>query len=257
MTLVVVLLGVAVAILTLLVLSLFRSHAEIIRALHRAGIAQGDHVAVVEHLGRGGLGGESSRPGSGVARDIVGVSPGGGPTKVTVTGEGRLTLLAFLSSGCPTCERFWKALAEPDLELPDARARLVIVGQDPAYESESAFVGLVPTGVQAVLSSAAWQEYDVPGSPYFALVDGTDNRLVGAGTATTWEQMRGILQQALGDYGREVDRYRGRSSGRDRSQRADEALLAAGIGPGHPSLDPDSGSGDRNETPEGETIPEP
>ena len=182
----------------------------------------------------------------GGAHDIVGVSPGGSPTKISVIGVRGLTLLAFLSSGCRTCERFWTAFAEPDLDLPDASTRLVIVGQDPPLESEAAFAGLAPAGVKAVLSGAAWQDYDVPGSPYFALVDGTNNRMVGSGTAANWDQMRNMLRTALGDYLREVDPERGATSGRDRARRADEALAAAGIGRDHPTVNPDPGAGDRD-----------
>ena len=45
---------------------------------------------------------------------------------------------------------------------------------------------LVPPGIKAVLSSAAWDDYDVPGSPYFVLVDGAEGRVVGAGSALRW-----------------------------------------------------------------------
>ena len=250
MTLVVVLLGVAVAILTLLVLSLFRSHAEIIRALSRAGITPDDEGAPSGYPDRTGTRRKPLPSDGGGIHDIVGVSPGGGPTRVSVTGVDGLILLAFLSSGCRTCEKFWKALAEPDLQLPDPRVRLVIVGQDPVYESETTFAGLVPPGVKAVLSSTAWQDYDVPGSPYFTLLHGADDRVLGAGTAADWEQMRGILQRALDGYTAKFDGHRGRASGQDRERRADDALLAAGIGPGHPSVHPDGLAPDGNESPD-------
>ena len=101
-----------------------------------------------------------------------------------------------------------------------------------------------------MLSSAAWQHYDVPASPYFVLVDGSAERIIGAGSATTWEQIRGLLAQALGDAGIAASTRRGRTrasdrtgtsgrtstSGQTRALRADEALRAAGIAPGHPSL---------------------
>ena len=240
MALALVLLSCAVGVLALLVFGLLRSHAEIIRALHRAGIS------LEESGGHAELPGVPRDPppsAGGGAHDIVGVSPGGNPIKISVTGALGLTLLAFLSSGCRTCETFWTAFAEPDLDLPGARTRLVIVGQDPPLESEAAFAGLAPPGVKAVLSSAAWQDYDVPGSPYFALVDGTNNRMVGSGTAAGWDQMRNMLRTALGDYLREIDPERGATSGRDRARRADEALAAAGIGRDHPSVNPEPRTG--------------
>jgi len=234
-----VLLICAVGVLALLVFGLLRSHAEIIRALHRAGIPLEEAGG---HAERPGAPVELRSPPDGAAHDIVGVSTGGSPTKISVTGGRGLTLLAFLSSSCRTCETFWTAFAEPDLDLPGAGTRLVIVGQDPPLESPTAFAGLAPPGVKTVLSSAAWQDYDVPGSPFFALVDGTSNRMVGSGTAASWDQMRNMLRTALGDYLLEVESNNDGTSGRDRERRADQALLAAGIGRDHPSVNPDVGT---------------
>lgn len=252
MTVVVVLLAVAVGVLALLVFGLLRTHAEILRALDRAGISlDGEEVAG----SAAGVSTERSQAGdpAGV-RDLVGTVPAGGPAKIAVTGVAHFTLLAFLSPGCRTCKRFWEAFAAPDLELPGGDTRLVVVGQDPAHDSESAMAELVPPGVKAVLSSAAWEDYDVPGSPYFVLVDGVGGRVVGAGSALRWEQLRGLLDQALEDAGlasragRRPPRAPSRQSGRSREMRVDEALRSAGIGPGHASLyggqsDPERGNG--------------
>ena len=252
MTVLVVLLSLAVAVLAVIVFGLLRTHAEILRALDRLGVSLDEDAPASaprpSALASGTGSGEA--PGR-RARDIVGVSPGGGPTKVSVTDVAHFTLLAFLSSGCRTCKGFWEAFADPELELPGAGTRLVIVGQDPAHDSESAFTALVPPGLKAVMSTAAWHDYDVGGSPYLALVDGSSNRVVGAGSATSWEQMSGLLDQARGDDAATAPRRRGgddaataprrrgRASGRRRAQRADEALQAAGIEPGDPSLNPD------------------
>lgn len=177
MTVVVVLLSVAVGFLALLVFGLLRSHAEILRALHRVGVDPAEAPQPVRQ-----------------AKDVVGISPSGGTTKVSVTGADQPTLLAFLSSGCGTCEVFWQEFA---IRLPDQGTRLVIVGQDPPYESEKTFAALVPSGVRAVLSGSAWQDYDVPGSPYFALVDGSTGRLLGSGTASSWGQLEKLMAVAL------------------------------------------------------------
>ena len=264
MTVLVVLLSLAVAVLAVIVFGLLRTHAEILRALDRLGVSLDEEPPASgprpSALASGTGSGEA--PGR-QARDIVGVSPGGGPTKVSVTDVAHFTLLAFLSPGCRTCKGFWEAFADPELELPGVGTRLVIVGQDPAHDSESAFTALVPPGLKAVMSTAAWHDYDVGGSPYLALVDGSSNRVVGAGSATSWEQMSGLLGQARGDDAATAPRRRGgddaataprrrggddaataprrrgRASGRRRAQRADEALQAAGIGPGDPSLNPD------------------
>ena len=251
MTVVVVLLAVAVGVLTLIVFGLLRTHAEILRALDRAGISLDAGAAGPPGGAATNRSGDAAPPGQGAAHDILGTVPTGGPTKVAVTGVSHFTLLAFLSSGCRTCQRFWEAFGEPGIELPGGNTRLVIVGQDPVHDSESALAELVPSGVKAVLSSAAWEDYDVPGSPYFALVDGTEGRVVGAGSALEWDQLKGLLQQALDDAGladrpgpsRRASAHR---TAGERERRADEALLAAGIGPGHPSLYPE-GSGPNGE----------
>lgn len=219
--------GIAIAILTVIVFGLLRTHAEILRALDRAGVpledpSTGDGAASV---GPVPVADPRSRP---TAADVVGTVPGGGPVSVSVTGDHH-TLLAFLSSGCRTCQTFWSEFTSPTLELPGDRTRLVIVAQDPQHDSESKLAELAPTGVRTVCSSAAWQDYEVPGSPYFVLIDGVRGRVIGAGTATAWPQVHGLLTQAVGDS--EFDD--GRQAG-----GVDAALAASGIGPGHPSLYP-------------------
>lgn len=257
MTVLVVLLAVAVGVLGLITFGLLRTHAEILRALDRAGISlDDDGVAASSGPAR------PARPvrpavaesatGEAVT-DVVGAVPAGGPTKVAVADVPHFTLLAFLSSGCRTCKRFWEAFAEPGLDLPGRNTRLVIVGQDPVHDSESKLAALVPSGVKAVMSSEAWEDYDVPGSPYFVLADGVEGRVVGAGSALGWEQLRELLDQALEDAGLAADGSRLRQpsrahrSGRSRTQRTDEALKSAGVGPGHPSLYPGRSAGGRDD----------
>ena len=213
---------VAIAILTVIVFGLLRTHAEILRALDRAGVPLDDGAAPAASVGPVPVAAPTTR---GEAVDIVGSVPGGGPVKVAMAGDHH-TLLAFLSSGCRTCQAFWTEFASPTVDLPGHDTRLVIVAQDPAHDSESMLAELAPTGVRTVCSSDAWTAYGVPGSPYFALVDGSSGRVVGAGTATGWEQVHGLLSQALGD--------------ESMGTGVDDALAASGIVPGHPSLYPDA-----------------
>jgi hypothetical protein len=212
---------VAIAILAVIVFGLLRTHADILRALDRAGVPL-ESDAAPAGVGPVPVAAPTVRPD---AIDIVGTVPGGGPVKVAVAGDHH-TLLAFLSSGCRTCQAFWTEFASPVVDLPGNDTRLVIVAQDPAHDSESKLAELAPTGVRTVCSSDAWTAYGVPGSPYFALVDGRSGRVVGSGTATGWEQVRGLLAQALGDEAL--------------GTTVDDALAASGIGPGHPSLYPDA-----------------
>jgi len=53
-------------------------------------------------------------------------------------------------------------------------------------ESISQLRRLVPTDVPVVLSSAAWDDYRVPGSPYFVFVDGPSGAVTGEGSAAAW-----------------------------------------------------------------------
>ncbi len=230
------------AVLVVLVFGLLRFQAEIFRALHRAGVPLDDLDIPAGYTNDPGNRRIPAATGEGRAHDVAGVSPGGGALKVSVTATDQLILLAFLSSGCRTCERFWKAFADPALRLPGVGTRLVIVGQDAKYESEKVFARLVPPGVKAVLSSQAWEDYDVPGSPYLVLVDGGSGRVLGSGTAPDWEQMRGMLVRVLDVKGDGPPRRRRRPSTRNREMRADEALREAGIDPDHEGADENGGA---------------
>ncbi|HJV09551.1 MAG TPA: hypothetical protein VJ653_07710, partial [Acidimicrobiales bacterium] len=132
-------------------------------------------------------------------------------------------VLAFLSSGCATCGEFWKTFsADGRLTVP-GDARLVVVTKGPEIESVSRIGDLSPRTVPVVMSTEAWLEYKVPATPYFVYVDGPTGRIVGEGTAGTWEQVVSLWSQALADGG---------------EARADRELLQAGIVPGHRSLYP-------------------
>ena len=47
------------------------------------------------------------------------------------------------------------------------------------------------------MSSQAWSDYEVPGSPYFLLVE--EGRVSGEGSGSTWSQVRALLGQASDD----------------------------------------------------------
>ncbi|HEX5587185.1 MAG TPA: hypothetical protein VFZ17_07755, partial [Acidimicrobiia bacterium] len=161
---------------------------------------------------------------------------------VAVTGKQGLTLLAFLSSGCGSCHFFWDAFADPHLSIP-GDARLVAVTKGPEAEQPAMVKKLAPDAVTVVMSSAAWNDYDVPVAPFFALVDGGSGSVVGEGAASTWEQVSALLHNALDDAGL-LDRKGRLKAGVQpraradlvREQRVDRDLLDAGILPGDPRL---------------------
>jgi hypothetical protein len=244
------LLAVVVALLGLLVAGLLRSHAEILRALHQLGVdldpARADGVdtpvsAPTRARDVIRSGDVPKRP-SRAAADVVGDGPDGSAISVAVSGRPGLTLLAFLSSGCGTCHFFWDAFGEPDLAVP-GDARLVVVTKDASAESVAMVRKLAPGAVPVVMSSAAWDAYDVPVAPFFALVDGSSATVVGEGAASTWDQVTSLLHNALDDAGL-LDgqgRVKAGVKPRDRGdavreRRVDRDLLAAGIAPGDPSL---------------------
>lgn len=252
MTALVVGLTLAVLLLAVLVAGLLRSHAEILRSLHELGAGREDSLprgpVDVPFEVRPGV----VAPGSAVgtpAHDVAGVSPGDEAMLVSLASSGHDTLLAFLSSGCLTCHAFWDAFAvKGDLGLPPG-TRLVVVTKGGEMESESSIRELAPAGVAVVMSTQAWDDYGVPGSPYFVHVDGAAGRVSGEGSATAWEQVVRLVVEATQD--RDISMRRAaagqdRGDGAHREARADRDLLAAGITPGHDSLYPrgaHSGSG--------------
>jgi len=152
------------------------------------------------------------------------------------------TLLAFLSTGCGTCGTFWEALRQdPGAHLADPTTRVVVVTNGPEAESPAAVADLAPPGIVTVMASDAWDDYGVPVSPYFVLVDGPSGRVAGEGSGTSWAQVLDLLGKAEADTAtrrREVERPVTRMGGQDRADRVDRELRAAGIEPGDPSLYP-------------------
>ena len=246
--------GVAIALLTVLVLGLLRSHALILKALHELGAglelergsvaSPGSVGPVPVQLETGVV--PNSRPNSLVGADVAGTSLGGEEVLIPVSGKGRRTLVAFLSSGCSVCQTFWDQLRSGPLDVPGG-ARLVVVAKGPQEESTSRLRELAGPGLEVVQSSAAWTDYGVPGSPYFVYVE--DGVITGEGSSTTWTQVRDLMGQSVDDTA-EARRRAGRPADvpsppapvlgplTDYADlaRADRELIGAGLHPGHPSL---------------------
>ena len=255
MTAAIVSLGVVVALLAVLVIGLLRSHADVLRALHDLGVGE-DQLAGSARPSRlaRSLGDPAVRTVDGVAApgpssalgrlfDVTGVSPGGGAVRVGLEGSPGTTLLAFLTAGCSTCQDFWRAFGTDEADrVPGHGTRIVVVTRGPGEESPGAVAELAPSRVTTVMSSQAWDDYDVPGAPYFMLVDGSRG-VVGEGASASWGQVVDLLGKALADAGIEPGRApragwsrRDLLRGRAREERADRELEAAGIEPGSPEL---------------------
>ena len=245
MTVLVVALTVVVALLTVLVAGLLRSHADILRSLHELGAGREDTAPAAPaeapfEVGAGVVG-PAGLTGS-EARDVAGQTPGGDSVQVSVT-TGQDTVLAFLSSGCLTCHGFWSRFGDGTPLGLRAGTRLVVVTQGPERESASALAALAAPGLVVVMSTEVWEQYEVPGSPYFVLVDGGAGRVAGEGSATTWDQVVRLAGEATGDRALAIAEHRHAhgqgpdvGDGAHREARADRELRAAGISPGHPSL---------------------
>ncbi len=231
-----------VLVLGVLVAGLLRSHADILRSLHELGVGVGD-PAVAEEAATAGV--PTSAPHSSslvgaAVKDVAGVTPAGDARAVSVTNSDQLTLLAFLSSGCATCSGFWRALQQPDrIGLPQG-VRSVIVTKGPELEVPSEVASKATGRIPVVMSTEAWLDYQVPGSPFFVLVDGSTGRRVGHGVANQVGQLVDLVRRAERDAGANWPGTRNdtRLGGPAREASADEVLLAAGIRPGDPSLYP-------------------
>ena len=268
MTAAVVALGFAVAVLALLVVGLLRSHAEILKRLHALGAGIDQAAPTPPAAGttpaaspiQGGVVGPQpgvdfqvmpqvpsppDRAGFATATDLGGLGPGGTEAMtVRIVGVEHDTIVAFLSSGCITCQAFWDAFRKPrKLNLPPS-TRLVVVTKGPEAESPSAVASLAPPSLATVMSSEAYDAYGVPGSPYFVQVHGPSGRVLGEGTGPDWAQVRNLLAQASADGGLgdtlSPSMVAKPSADAEREARIDRELHAAGIDPGDSSLYPEA-----------------
>jgi len=192
---------VLLVLLVVLVAALLRSHAEILRRL-----GPEDSAAPRVPPPPAGVRTDTEAP------ELAGAAPAGDAIRLSLSGGP--TLLAFLSSGCTSCASFFDTLGERRL-LPGLET--VIVTRGPERERPSKLSSLARDRVPMVMSSQAWEDYAVPGSPYFVLVEAGAVR--GEGIATTWDALASLVGDAM-----------------EEQRGIEERLAAAGIGPDHPSL---------------------
>jgi hypothetical protein len=231
-----------VLVLGVLVAGLLRSHADILRSLHELGVGVGDPTqSEATDPGAGPVPVNTpTAPPLGPAPPIAGVTPAGDARAVAMDHGDHLTLVAFLSTGCSSCAAFWDALQSPDsFDLP-ARTRVVIVTKGPDREVPSEVAAMTTGRVPVVMSTEAWLDYQVPGSPFFVLVDGAAGTKVGQGVASAVGQLAELVRRAEHDRGAHTATGRATSGidGPAREADVDETLRAAGIHPGDESLYP-------------------
>lgn len=215
--------AVVIALLVVLVAGLLRSHGEILRQLNALGVGEhGEQASQLLTPHR------SSGLGRSVLTTLAGPTPQGAAASVALSGSRGYTLLAFLSSTCTACRPFWE---EVDGMIDLRGVRTVVVTKDPAEESPSELARLAPTSLTSVMSSEAWNAFKVPATPYFALVDNADAKVVGEGSAANWDRVADMVRRAISDAAHPLHR-----STAARKADVDAELTAAGIEPGDPRL---------------------
>jgi hypothetical protein len=224
----------ALIVLAVLVVGLLRSHAEILQRLHDLGVNLDDDGQSGHNHGGGrnsqvgpvSVPPPSPRNAGQGAPAISGVTPF--DEAVTLAPDNGDTVLAFLTTGCTSCQPFWDALKQPQ------RDRVVIVTRGAGDESQGTARKLAKgSKADVVMSSEAWDDYGVPGAPYFVHVSGTTGKVTGEGTARSWDQVQHLLERANSDDEGPPGPW---STDAGREQYIDKELEAAGIRPGDPRL---------------------
>ena len=227
----------ALVVLGVLVVGLLRSHAEILKRLHELGVSlddEGGHAQARSTRSPVTLSPPSPRVQGDAAPSIVGVTPFDEAVTVAPSSGDADTVLAFLTTGCTSCQPFWDALR--DRRAQQGR-RVVVVTRGPGDESvgtaRKLAGGTAPAQVDVVMSSEAWSDYGVPGAPYFVHVSSRTGKVTGEGTGRTWEQVVELLDRADSDDDGPAGPW---STDAEREARIDRDLEAAGIRPGDPRL---------------------
>jgi hypothetical protein len=225
MTAVIVIEAVVIVLLAILVAGLLKSHAEILRQLAALGAGEDGSVTI---------GTPSTRPrstgfGTAPAATLTGVDVAGGAITISLEHGRGHTLLAFLSSGCLSCQTFWEEL-DGDFELPTPDTRTVIVTKGPGSESPARIGELAPGRLPLLMSDDMWDTFRVPMTPYFMLVDG-GAQIVGEGAASSWRHLLGLLRQSAADASDPVH-----LDTEGRRHFTDDQLRNAGVLPGDSSL---------------------
>lgn len=222
------------AILSLLVVGLLRSHAEILRRLESGRPSRRPSESQPDEFDP-----RLARPSDdelgGAASEIVGTTIEGDARKIAFPPGGPGTLIAFLTSGCTVCREFWGALADDPLHHG---TNLLVVTKDSSHESPSKLSRLAGESIPVVLSTAAWESYEVPLAPYFVYVDGQSGRIHGEGAASSWGQLKSLFTDFLFDRDvasttRSLETAGGHGA---RIARVDATLTESGIVEDDPSL---------------------
>ncbi len=230
-------LALLVGLLAILTVGLLRTQAELLKTLNKLGVRLDEEESaapiVITPVGRS------------AAHEIVGANPNGDPVvKSVVTGSDPV-LVSFLSTTCTSCSEFWEAIDSDEMMIHNARYRVLVVTLGPDEESPTRAMKLSRGDVDVIMSSDAWSRFEVPGAPYFVVVNPADGRIIGEGTAANMSALSTFLGDAAGDLRWDASRGSDRTDA-DREKMVDDELRRAGLLPGDPRLyhDPDEAHGD-------------
>ncbi len=231
---------VVLAVLCVLVAGLLRGYAAVLRRLHQLDSGAAATAAPPFRTAAG-----IPEPAAGQriegrdewaeAHDVDGVTLAGEIVSVRTVGVEHDTVLAFLSSHCEGCTGFWHELGQPGSWTTPLGSRLLVVTKSPEDESPSVLTQLCPDDVDLVMSSQAWTDFEVPGSPYVVVTDGRTGRVKGEGSGSSFSQVGGLIRQSVDD-SRHPAMARKPDADRRRERDIDRILLTAGIGPQDASL---------------------
>ena len=221
MTAVVVIEGVVIVLLAILVAGLLRSHADILRELHRLGGSSSTERPITQP--------KSVGFGQVPIGEIAGEDLQGATRAISLKSGRSPTLLAFLSSGCATCRTFWEEL-QTDLALPLPETRIVVVTKGSRAESPAKLRELASPTRTLVLSDEAWDAFQVPMTPYFVLID-EHGGVLGEGSARNWDHLLSLFTQSVADSPLPT-----RLDTEERELFTDSRLRGSGIEPGDASL---------------------
>jgi hypothetical protein len=139
--------------------------------------------------------------------DVEGTTPAGEVVVVTVNGTGHSTLLAFLAVCCGTCAHFWQELGiDHAAEFAAHQTKVVLVTRGPGHVDPEAVKAAAPTQHLTVMSSQAWEQYGVPWTPYFVMVDGRSSTILAEGTAQSLVEVLALITGENGSSPRETIR---------------------------------------------------
>ncbi len=134
-------------------------------------------------------------PGQLHSTEIAGRTIHDEPVAIGLGGLDHPTLLAFLSTNCLTCRHFWVTFAE-GFDPPDPAIELVIITKDADVENRTALRRLAPKRTRVIMSSQAWHDLDIAGSPAFLLVDGPSGSVSVRVIAESWPEVRAAIAGA-------------------------------------------------------------